>query len=41
VTVFMFFFVQIPEYWYSCVLMGLIAFVGFLYLTRGKGRVKM
>lgn len=40
-TVFMFFFVQIPEYWYSCVLMGLIAFVGFLYLTRGKGRVKM
>ena len=41
VTVFMFFFVQIPEYWYSCILMGLIAFLGFLYITRGKGRVKL
>ncbi len=41
VTVFMFFFVQIPEYWYSCLLMGLIAFLGFLYITRGKGRVRL
>ncbi len=41
VTVFMFFFVQIPEYWYSCILMGLIAFIGFMYITRGKGRVKL
>ncbi len=40
-TVFMFFFVQIPEYWYSCILMGLIAFVAFLYITRGKSRVKL
>lgn len=40
-TVFMFFFVQIPEYWYSCILMGVVAFLAFLYLTRGKGRVKM
>ena len=41
VTVYMFFFVQIPEYWYSCILMGLIAFVAFLYITRGKSRVKL
>lgn len=41
VTVFMFFFVQIPEYWYSCILLGLIAFVGFLYLANGKRKVKV
>ncbi len=40
-TVFMFFFIQIPEYWYSCILLGLIAFIGFLYLTSGKRRVKL
>lgn len=40
-TVFVFFFVDIPEYWYSCILLGLIAFLGFLYFSRGKGQVKM
>lgn len=40
-TVFMFFFVQIPEYWYSCILLGLIAFLIFMYLTSGKRRVKL
>ncbi len=40
-TVFMFFFVTIPEYWYTCVLLGLIAFLVFMYVVRGKRRIKV
>lgn len=40
-TVFTFFFVQIPEYWYSCLLFALIAFVGFMYLAVGRRKIKM
>lgn len=41
VTVFMFFFVQIPEYWYSCLLFALIVFVLFMYLAGGRRKIKM
>ena len=41
VTVFIYFFTSIPEYWYSCVLLGLIAFLVFMYLVRGKRRIKI
>jgi len=39
-TVFTYFITIIPEYWYSCILMGLIAFLVFMYLVRGKHVMK-
>ena len=40
-TIFVFFFVQVPEYWYSWALIGLIAVAVFIHMSHKKRNIKL